>query len=386
MSYPPFVKITDGIYLNETINGVFPLIKPWKQAPTTAFVQVSLPHKPHGARVKVTPEQLEYQDADGNPVELQNTIVTARRSTTGTAEIPFHGIGEAERSYRETETEEEAMDRIKRDFEIVEEMTRSSAEGNLKGLIISGPAGIGKSYGVERTLEEGGMLRKFQNKQENYEIVKGYMRPLSLYKALYSNRGKDDVIVFDDCDIVLNDDTSLNLLKAAMDTGKKRILGWGSETSALAEEDVPRKFEFQGSIIFITNINFDEPRSKRLEPHLKAIKSRCMYLNLEITTTDDMLLRIKQTLRDGLLRKHNLDMAIQDEIFAFMAEHVDHLNELSLRTVLKMADIRKARGNNWEEYTVRLVMKREAKYKWLSQRRDDRIAGEEDEQQEMVFT
>ena len=90
------------------------------------------------------------------------------------------------------------------------------------------------------------------------------------------------VIVFDDCDTVLFDDLSLNILKAALDTGKKRIIQWNTESRVLDREGIPDKFEFEGAVIFITNVKFDAVKSKKLRDHLDALMVRCHYIDLTI--------------------------------------------------------------------------------------------------------
>ena len=93
------------------------------------------------------------------------------------------------------------------------------------------------------------------------------------------------MLVLDDCDSVLVDDVALNILKAALDTSKKRVVSWNTESRVLRQEDLPNSFEFKGGVIFITNINFKNVRSKKLKEQLEALESRCHYLDLTIDTS-----------------------------------------------------------------------------------------------------
>jgi hypothetical protein len=156
------------------------------------------------------------------------------------------------------------------------------------------------------------------------------------------------VVVFDDCDSILIDDVSLNLLKGALDSGKKRKISWLAESSTLRREGIPDSFEFKGSVIFITNLKFDQMRSQKLRDHLDALQSRCHYLDLTLDTMRDKLLRIKQIAADGeLFADLGLDQQAHDEILAFMDLNKNKLREMSLRMAIKIGQLRKSFPNNW---------------------------------------
>ena len=88
------------------------------------------------------------------------------------------------------------------------------------------------------------------------------MSAIGLYKKLYEHSHKGHVVCFDDCDAILYDDLALNLLKAALDTGKKRTLCWNTESRTLMAEGMPNSFEFNGGVVFITNIKFDNVKAR----------------------------------------------------------------------------------------------------------------------------
>ena len=64
--------------------------------------------------------------------------------------------------------------------------------------------------------------------------------------------------MFDDCDSILMDELSLNILKGALDSGKSRRISWKAESHKLRSEGVPNSFTFNGSVIFITNLKYEE--------------------------------------------------------------------------------------------------------------------------------
>jgi hypothetical protein len=225
-------------------------------------------------------------------------------------------------------------------------------------MIVSGPPGVGKSFGVEEVLMREDLFNALGEKKPKYEIVKGAMSAIGLYSKLYEFSGEKNVIVFDDCDSVLLDDLSLNILKAALDSSKKRTISWNTDSRVLRSEGIPDRFEFKGGAIFITNIKFENVRSKKLQDHLAALESRCHYIDLQMDTDREKLLRIRQIVKDGMLAHYEFEDCVRDEVVDFIEESKAKLRELSLRTVLKVADLRKSFPSNWKAMAEVTVMKR----------------------------
>ena len=248
------------------------------------------------------------------------------------------------------ETDEEIMERLGQRFEILEDMTRAVKKGDVRSMIVTGPPGVGKSFGVEKVLSKHDVFADIADdkKLKKYEVVKGAMSAIGLYSKLYEFSDAKSILVFDDCDSVLLDDLSLNILKAALDSSKKRMIHWNTDSRLLRSEGVPNSFEFKGGAIFITNIKFEHVRSKKLKDHLEALESRCHYLDLTIDTEREKLLRIKQVVRDADMLK---DYALEDwaklEVVDFIVTNAKRMRELSLRMVLKVADIRIAMPTKW---------------------------------------
>ena len=241
-----------------------------------------------------------------------------------------------------TETDEEAMDRIKTRFNILDDMAKATIAGDIRAMIVSGPPGVGKSYGVEQQMEKASLFDQLTNSRTRYEVVKGAMTALGLYAVLYKYSDAKNVLVFDDCDSVFQDDLALNILKAALDSGKSRRICWNSDSSLLNREGIPNSFEFKGSCIFITNLKFENIKSKKLQDHLEALQSRCHFLNLTIDSDRDKMLRIKQVDRDcegGLFSDYDFNDGQDKEIFDFMEENAHKLREISMRMALKIADL-----------------------------------------------
>lgn len=255
------------------------------------------------------------------------------------------------------ETDAEAIQRIRDRFKILDTMTDAVASGVVRGLIVSGPPGVGKSHGVEQILEQYEAQHRLQGGIGNCtEVVKGSVTPIGLYQTLYNNSSSGNIVVFDDCDTVLQDEVMLNMLKAVLDSGKKRTVSWRSESAALRREGIPDRFDFRGGVIFITNLSFDNVRSQKLRDHLAALQSRCHYLDLQMNSLNDCMLRIQQIVQDGMLNDYRFTESDTTELLDFIRERQGNLREVSLRMVLKIADLKKMSNTNWQNLAAATCM------------------------------
>lgn len=245
------------------------------------------------------------------------------------------------------ETDEQIEAKLNTRFGVLARMAEGCTSGAIRSMIVSGPAGLGKSFVIEKTLQE------WDPSESDWTIVKGYVRPTGLFKLLYQYRNKGQILVFDDADAVFGDETSLNLLKAACDSSERRRISYASEARLFDEDSamsLPRSFDFEGTIIFITNYDFDAMMDKghKLTPHFQALVSRSLYIDLAMKTRRDYIVRIRQVVRDGLLEGIGLDRTQRDEVLEFIESNVDRMRELSLRMALKVGSVRQL-GSNWKE-------------------------------------
>jgi len=332
-----FIKVKNGAYRTTDVSGqVFQLVEQFKQTAKGNYVTVRnggrFPGFPDDIRVKVDAMSDYEFVSEQEFVEQGNTPV-------------------AEAIALETllESDEEVIERIRQRFEILDEMATAATTGDIRAMIVSGPPGVGKSYGVERIVEKACLFDMVSGKRLRAEVVKGSATALGLYSTLYKYSDSNCVLVFDDCDSILVDDVALNLLKGALDSGKKRKISWLSDSNLLRREGIPDSFNFNGSVIFITNLKFDQMKSQKLRDHLDALQSRCHYLDLTLDTMRDKVLRIKQIAKDGeLFSEYDFDQAVQDEIISFLEENKNKFREMSLRMAIKVADLRKSFPLKWK--------------------------------------
>lgn len=365
------VSIINGRYRGKPVTGVFKLVKPWQSGANGGFVTIWNPNPEHGVpnAQRVTCSEADFTLFDEAGEELGEHVVIDTGTRAGTIETSTN----YEQVFMQTETDDEAMERIAETFAMLDVIVDSSAKGTIRGLVVSGPPGIGKSFGVRKQLEVANMFRKMKGQDPDYEIISGGTSAIGLYQKLYYNRTPGRVIVFDDCDGILFEEESLNLLKAALNSDDKRRICWNKESRVLNTDDIPNYFDFEASILFLSNIDFDRTVAKgsRIAEHLKAIMSRCHYLDLEIGSTRDQLLRIRQVVRDGMLAPYLFSPQEEQDILDFVMENAEFLREISLRMVKKIADFVKTDPTQWRKLTEATCLTREAKFKRLLSKRKE---------------
>lgn len=233
---------------------------------------------------------------------------------------------------------------INRRFMIMNVMTNGIISGDIRSLIIAGAAGIGKTYTLERKLEAAE-----KNDDIKYVSVKGKISSIGLYSKLYENRDKKSIIVLDDVD-VFNDIDGLNILKAALDSGDKRIISWSTAASYLENNDIPKEFEFEGTIVFITNMDVDRvlKSNTKITPHMNALVSRSVCLDLKVHTNREIMIRVNDVIKNTeMLKKKNLTDEQIDHILEYMNDNVDNLKHVSLRTALHLANFMNTDPEKW---------------------------------------
>jgi hypothetical protein len=317
-------------------NTVFPLLTPFTKVGRSGYISVdgSIPFNRKRCRIQLDGEHMiEYTDREA-PMMTQTAVQPKVK-----------------------ETDEQIIERIAERFSILEDMTTAVKEGDVRAMIVVGPPGVGKSYGVHKRLDQVSVLDEVAGRVK-YQVVKGAMTALGLYAKLYEYSDSGSVLVFDDCDSVLMDELSLNILKAALDSGKKRTIHWNADSNLLHKQGIPNKFDFKGGVIFITNLKFENIRSKKMQDHLEALQSRCHYIDLTLDTEHDKYLRIRQIAESGqLFRDYDFTDEQQGEILQFMKDNAKRFREMSLRTALKLADLRKSVGNRWQRVAEITVMR-----------------------------
>ena len=327
-----FVKIKTGSYRNQEVRDeVFPLIKQFQLGSKGGYITVDGTGRFGKDKIRVNVSSLTDYELVDAPVVAEVT---------------------------DPAKDEQRMAEIAERFEILDDMTKAVLNGDIRAMIVAGPPGVGKSYGIEAQLEKANLFDQISGRRVKSEMIKGTASALGMYKALYKYSDNNSVVVFDDCDSILLDDVCLNLLKGALDSSKKRRISWLADSYSLRNEGIPDQFDFKGGVIFITNLKFDQMKSQKTRDHLDAIQSRCHYLDLTLDTMRDKILRIRQIARTGMLfEDYDFDQIQQDEIIEFMTTNQNRLREVSLRMAIKIAQLRKSFPLKWAALASTTCMK-----------------------------
>lgn len=251
-----------------------------------------------------------------------------------------------------TSQDESIERRLTERFDVLDKMTRASITGSVRSFIVSGGSGLGKSYNIEKRLLE------YDSNRERHTIVKGHAKAGGIFPILYDYRNPGDIVVFDDADGIFEDTVSLNILKTATDTTSNRYLTWASKTKFFDNNDelIPRSFLYEGTIIFITNLDFVTliNYGHKLSPHLDALMSRSYYIDLTMRTPRECLIRIRQVIKEGLLNGLPGDQVI--DIITFIENNYVDMRELSLRSCIKLINLRQS-VPDWESIAKLTLLK-----------------------------
>jgi hypothetical protein len=265
---------------------------------------------------------------------------------TGAAFVPPPIEPEPEMTDEEIETE------INSRFASLDLMTYGIVKQDFRALIVSGNPGTGKTFTLEHILYSAADAHKIL-----FQTVRGFVRATGLYRLLYEFREKECVVMFDDADSIFQDEVALNLLKAALDTTKKREISWRSEKVFESEdgEVIPQSFQFNGAAIFVSNIDFQRAvaQGNKISPHLEALMSRSYYLDLNMRSVRELIVRIKSVVKhsdilSGVGVKKAKD---QEEIVQYIEDNQNRLREVSLRTVLKLGNIWRAANGDKDKFS-----------------------------------
>jgi len=234
-------------------------------------------------------------------------------------------------------TDEEILARIDFKFRTLKDIVERAAKGGVSGAVVFGAPGVGKTFCVEETLIECGV---------DFQRLTGKASPGGLYDQLHMVKESGQVLVADDCDSILEDKTSINLLKAVLDSRKVRRVSWNSRQAS----DTPSSFEFEGSVIFITNTDFaaEAQRGKKIATDLEAILDRTLYLDLTIKTEREKILRIRQVAQEhGMLEAKGLSSYQRVQVLKYFEKNAPRFRQLTVRRLAIIADLCLA-GGDWQ--------------------------------------
>ena len=223
-----------------------------------------------------------------------------------------------------------------------------------RSAVIYGPPGLGKTHSVTGALQRHG---KIDNK--DYVVVRSHASPLELYQILWFMRATNKIVVLDDCDGILTNESGLNIVKAATDN-KFRQVGWHSTISIKSPtgKSIPNSFTFNGSLVVITNVRLATGRG-RMSNHWDALRSRMPGFHLALDDRSDQYAQIFYTMTELDYLNSSPDTAITEEqkvtLLKFFFENIDVPRRLDLRMPETIAREMKSRPDNWERRARRIL-------------------------------
>jgi len=248
-------------------------------------------------------------------------------------------------------TDAEVAAQIRERFRVMGKLTDSVIRGSSRAEIISGPPGLGKSYDIEQKMK----LHSPSGTETAH--IKGFARTTGIYKKLYQKKNEGNLVVFDDADSIFANIDSLNILKAACDTTEDRWISYLAETSMVDDisgDPLPTQFEFKGSVIFITNYDFDDKitQGDTNSEHFAALMSRSHYLSLMMKTRREYMIRVRMVAEEqGLFNNYNITADQCKMILDYMEERKEELREVSLRMAIKIATLVRDEAEDWKYMT-----------------------------------
>ena len=221
---------------------------------------------------------------------------------------------------------------INQKFNFLDSLTTMVVNNTTPSILVVGSGGLGKTHSVTATIQDNNLEEK------DYLFIKGYSTARGLYNTLYDNNGK--LIIFDDCDSVLEDKVAVNILKSALDSYETRIISWSARMN---KNDVyPQSFNFTGRIIFISNKD-----KAKIDG---AILSRSLTVDLSMTP-DEKIQRMEYILPNIL---PDYELEVKKDALKFLSDNKESDN-LNLRTLIMVSKIRNSYEETWEDLATYMI-------------------------------
>lgn len=235
-----------------------------------------------------------------------------------------------------------ADNEVDRSMRAVKEIAAQIADGRRNSAIVSGPAGIGKTWAFEEAFRANKIMFRAPRVSS----------PQALIEVL-SERPRG-TFLFDECDSMLGDVAMLNVLKIATDSKlAPRVLEWKTRK---AESTIP-PFEFKGKIVFLLNTDLHKAAKGKLGPHISALMDRCEPF---IMTFDHFAIweyTCYLACVERILMREQISRDITDQALRFFTETMWRRRSVSPRALTLLARSMKRSPTKWRDLAEPMLLR-----------------------------
>lgn len=205
-------------------------------------------------------------------------------------------------------------------YKELKDYIKAFSKKKINFLTIVSRGGLGKSYLSEEILAENAPL-----------FLNGHLTPLAFHKILYNENQTDSsfILVLDDLDGLLHNETNIAILKAVCDTKDKKLIKYTSTTRLISEQE--KEFTTRCKTLLLTNsLNV-------CNNDLSALVSRANVVNFN--PPDIEILKFLKT------------FAKDSEIIKYIEKYAKFSKNLNLRVYARAVELKNS-NLNWKQEVI----------------------------------
>jgi hypothetical protein len=223
-------------------------------------------------------------------------------------------------------------------------------KGVFTSMLIHGGPGVGKTHLILDAMQRAGL-----EQGEDYVIYRGTTSPIMLYRLLWELNRPNAYVIIDDCDAILRDENGINVLKAVMDD-KCRTVSWNTKSEIKSLDGtgiVPKTFDFKGTVVVCTNIDYQRRATGKMADHFAAILSRTEQMQIDYKSKDAQFayvahLVVNVDYLEQMPKTQGLTAQQKIDLLKFIMTNRSKYTRIDARVPEKLARIIKAEPNDWK--------------------------------------
>jgi hypothetical protein len=223
-------------------------------------------------------------------------------------------------------------------------------KGVFTSMLIHGGPGVGKTHLIMDAMERAGLEQGV-----DFVIYRGTTSPIMLYRLLWELNRPNAYVIIDDCDAILRDENGINVLKAVMDD-KCRTVSWNTKSEIKTLDGtgiVPKTFDFKGTVVVCTNIDYQRRSTGKMADHFAAILSRTEQMQIDYKTKDAQFayvahLVVNVDYLEQMSKTAGLTAQQKIDLLKFIMTNRSKYTRIDARVPEKLARIMKAEPQDWQ--------------------------------------